>query len=145
MDLLAELNKLKADFAAYSELLETANSQLAEKDNSIQSVNELLSVANMEIEAKAGKVTELEAVIANHAAEVETLKQTIADLEANKQTAEQKAIELVAEQGVKPVKVDVQASNAPSKEDLLKEFSAITNNIKRAEFWQKHKAALLSK
>ena len=140
MDILSELTQLKADYQAAQDLLAANASTVSEKD-------EALAAATQEIEAKASKVTELEALVSSHAEEIKALKQSIASLEASKQTAEEKAIELVASQGIAPLKVDVAAANeeAISKEQFLATLESLKgDSIKAAEYFHKHKSAFLN-
>lgn len=107
MDILEELNTLKAEYTASTNLLETASKEIAELTASVNASAEAVKIANEAITARDGELSFLKDSLNASASEIETLKEKIAELQANEKSAEDKAVEIVASQGVAPIAVKV--------------------------------------
>lgn len=129
-DILADLNALKADHTAALTLLEEAKTSQDSLKNQLAEAAQLAATKEAEL---ASLNTRFEAVQAE-----------LASLKENQKTASEKAVEIVAAQGIKPLAVDV-VSPAQSKDELLAELNRITDPIARAEFYATHRASLFDK
>jgi chromosome segregation ATPase len=139
MDILADLNALKADYSAAQSLLEEAKTSLetlkatvSEKESALTAANEILAGKDKEL---AGKDTA-----------IADLKAELAALQASQKSAEEKAVDIVASQGIQPLKVDVkEIAASQNKEELIAQLTAIRDPKARAEFYFANKAAIFGK
>lgn len=145
-DILAELTQLKADHSAAQTLLEEAKTakeafdgQLAAKHAVIAEKEGAIAKAN---EAFAAKEQEL----AQQVADFNAVKAELESLKASQKSAEQKAVELVANQGIAPLKVDTKDTNAAlTKAEALAQYNAIKDPVERAHFYHANKATIYGK
>jgi chromosome segregation ATPase len=132
MDILQELDALKADYKAANELLETTALELTNLKETLAAKDSALANAN---ETIAGKL-----------ADYETAKARIAELEANQKSAEEKAVEIVAAQGIKPMKVDVTSESCQvTKAEALAKYGELlaVNPVEAAKYYAANKATIL--
>lgn len=148
MDLLAEIENLKSQYAAANELFETATAQANEAKSALAAKEQALAAleadkaaaAAQAAEALQAKQAELDAKLAAIAA----LEAAIAELKANAKSAEERAIELAAAQGIKAPKVEAgQAGAALTKEEALEQYANIADPVERGLFHAKHRSLLL--
>lgn len=138
-DILADLDALKADHTAALSLLEEAKASQESLKSQLASALEASASATAALATKDTELTALKA-------ELESLNAELASLKANEKTAAEKAVEMVAAQGIKPLAVDVTASQAAkSKDEVLAELNRITDPIARADFYANHRASLFDK
>jgi len=136
MDIISELTQLKADYSAAQSLLEEAKhsgealaAQLAERDSAITGKAEEISALTVSLGKKDKELTALQA--------------QLAELKAKEKTAEQKAVELVANVGIKAMKADYSKEGAvKDKAEVIATIHSIKDPIERANFYFAHKAVL---
>jgi chromosome segregation ATPase len=136
MDILSELTQLKADFSAAQGLLEEAKhsgeslaAQLAEKDSAVAAKLETISALTLTLSAKDKELGELQG--------------QLAELKAKEKTAEQKAVELVANVGIKAMKADYSKEAAvKDKAEVIATIHSLKDPIERAQYYFANKAVL---
>jgi len=143
MDILQDFAELKANHESLSALFEASKAELTKASASIADKDSLLSEAK---EALKVKDADLDALKGSLEAELHTAKARIAELETSAKTAEEKAIELVARQGIAPLKVDSKAGNSLTKEEALEEYGELlkSNSLDAGKFYAANKAVILS-
>jgi uncharacterized coiled-coil protein SlyX len=146
MDILSELNTLKADYSAAQALLEESkhtseahNKALAEKESALASLNELSA-------AQSKDIATLNAVIGGKDTELSNLRAELDNLKAKQKTAEEKAVEMMANVGIKPIKAD-QSSKQERKDrdEVLITLCGISDPMERANYYSAHRATLFGK
>lgn len=146
MDILAELNALKADYSAAQTLLEEAKGAQAAYEAKLTEKDNALTAANEAVAAHTAGVETAKATIANKDAAIAALQAELDGLKATQKTAEEKAVEIVANQGVKPIKVDASAeAHAKSAEEVKAEYMAIKDPVERSKFYSANRAAFYGK
>jgi len=146
MDILSELTDLKAEHSAAQTLLEeakvshdTLQTLIADKESQLHASADLVA-------SKEKTIADLGDLIAGKDSAIADLHAQIAALNAKDKTAEEKAVDLVASQGIKPLKVDAKGmSDAISKEEVIAQLSAIRDPVERANYYFANKAALFAK
>ena len=151
MDILAELENFKNQYAAANSLFEEATAQANELKAALGAKEEAitsLESAKVEAEEKAtnafnslnAKQAELDGVLA----ELNNVRAALAELQANAKTAQETAIEIAASQGIPAPKLDVSASApAMTRKEALAAYEAISNSRERGQFYAKHRDLLL--
>jgi hypothetical protein len=147
MDILAELTSLKADYTAAQSLLTEAqalktsfDSQLAEKETALNTSLETIAAGNKAI-------SDLTLAITGKDKEISDLQALVASLKKAEVTAETKAVEMVAAQGIAPVKVEAQVDTGkPStRAEVLAEWDKLTSAKERSAFYMENKAIINGK
>jgi septal ring factor EnvC (AmiA/AmiB activator) len=135
MDLLSELETLKADYSAAQTLLEEAKVNLSALQATITEKETALQDASAAIEA-------LNASVASKDSSIADLKAKVADLEAKDKTATEKAVEIVASQGIAPLTVDnTGKGESKTKEEVIAEYKSLKGKAKSL-FYEKNKALI---
>jgi chromosome segregation ATPase len=125
--------------------LATANEQLNTSKTEVETLKTQLTNANAELEIlKANAVSKV-----SHE-ELQTkfneLQTKYTDLETKQKSADQKAMEIVAEQGIPPVPVNPTAAAASviGTENLIGKLEKLENDpTKQRAFWVEHKEELM--
>lgn len=140
MDILSELEQLKADYASAQALIEQAKASNTALETIVAEKDEDISKAR-----KA--VVEAQAALADKDIALATLQAQFEELKASQKSAQERAIDMVASQGVKPVKVDVKAQESPkmTQAEALAKYAAITNSKERGAFYAAHRDILFDK
>lgn len=135
MDILKELDSLKADYAAAQTLLdeakassETLATQLAEKESTLA--------------AKVASIENLVATVASKDKFISDLRAELSALQAKEKSAEAKAVEIVANVGIKPIEAGVSAGISLTKAEVKAAYLAIKDPVERATYYFAHKAEL---
>lgn len=147
MDILAELTALKTDFTAAQALLAEAENLKASYDSKLSEKEAELNESIQTVALKDKGIADLNLAISGKDKEIADLKALVASLKQAEVTAESKAVDMVAAQGIAPVKVEIEkeASKPASREEILKQWGAITNSKDRAAFYKEHKAVINGK
>jgi len=147
MDLLAEINTLKADFTAAQSLLAEAENLKASYDSKLADKEAALAESIQTVALKDQGIADLNLTLSNKDREIAELKDLVASLKQAEVTAESKAVDMVAAQGIAPVKVEIEkeANKPASREEILKQWGAITNTKDRAAFYKEHKTTINGK
>jgi chromosome segregation ATPase len=143
MDIIANFEKLQADYTAAQTLLEEAkafseakSNEVAEKESALTSLNDTLAV-------KVGEIANLTASIGAKEKVISDLQAALTTLQATHKTAEAKAVEIVASVGIKPMAADYSAADVPKTVAEIKAaLLSINDPIKRAYYYFANKAAL---
>ena len=142
MNILDDLNTLKENYAKLEQEYATAKA-LADSVTALQADKETLAVSLAEKEkAHTDAVTALTALTA----ERNEVQAALDNFKAERKTAEQLAIDLVAKQGIAPIKVDSAANQVPTTPNELRaHYAALlkTNPKEAGAFYNKHRAELL--
>jgi len=137
-DLIAQLEQFKADNAS-------ALAQLAEALASKAAFEALVADRDNDVAAARKAVSEANALVAEKDIELANLRAAIEGLKATQKTAEQQAVEIVAEQGIKPLKVEQTAQAPASKAEIVAKLESIKDPVARGEFYAANRAALFDK
>jgi chromosome segregation ATPase len=139
-DILAQLEQAQASLTEALASKTALDTLLAERDNDISQARKAVSEANA---AKAS----LEASLADKDIELSNLKASLEALKAEQRTAQERAIELVAAQGVPTVKVDVKAQESVkmTRQEAVTKFASIKDPNERARFFAANKALIFDK
>jgi chromosome segregation ATPase len=124
-----ELDAVRGDLTAASEMLEDANQKITALTNDLNAAHEKEKQLDHDLAQAKEKQAEADA--------------RIAQLESEAKEAESKAAEICASVGVDPVQV-TPAGDA-KQADLLEQFNAITDPAKKTAFFRKHRDALIGK
>lgn len=133
-----QLEQANADLA-------TANARIAAFDNEkAAAVAEALKPVQAEAaQAKTHLATEQTAHTATKAL-LTTAQGEVTALKAEAKTAEQRAAQIAASQGVKPVPAEDKKAQGDNAADLKAQFKAMKPGHARSAFFAKHRAALLT-
>ena len=148
MDILTEVTQLKE-----------ANAQLETNHNAAtESLAAALGELNtFKAEAEAGKATiatqleqinDLTSKLTASGNELGSVRAELETLKANQQTAEQKAVTIVASQGVAPMLVKAGASEAVSQSEAIEQYKsklASGDSIGAAKYFAQYKSVILGK
>lgn len=126
---LEEIDAVRGDLAAASEMLEEANGRITALTNDLTAARE--------------KEQQLAQDLAQAKERQEEVDARIQQLEAAAKSAEAKAAEICASVGVDPVQVT--PGGDPKQQDLLTQFNAITDPSKKTAFFRAHRAELIGK
>jgi len=135
MDLISELETLKADYSAALALIEEAklNHEAAKAEKA--TLEAAFQAAKAEFDKAKAESAELAEKLG------EALK-SIDSLKAEAKTATEKAIDIAASQGIAPMKSESPVATY-GKDNILAEFASIKDPVKRGEFWKSNRKALL--
>ena len=148
LPILDQLAKLQEDFEASNTAKATLESTLAELNASVASKDELLKASNEEIAAKAALLDELTNKVSAKDESLAAIQAKVDELTANAKSAEEKAIEIVANQGLSFVpKVDSKMDNSLTPEDARAEYTKLQaeSPAKAGEYFQSHMALIFGK
>ena len=135
MDLISEFEKLKADYSAAQTLLEEAKDSLSALQSTVADKDNALNDASAAIEALKASAVSKDSSIAD-------LKAKVADLEAKDKTATEKAVEIVAAQGIAPLTVDnTGKGESKTKAEVIAEYASLKGKAKSL-FYEKNKALI---
>jgi len=138
-DILADLNALKADHSAALNLLEEAKA-------SQDSIKGELAEALAAKEAALADSASASANLSSLKAQLEGLQAELASLKANEKTAAERAVEIVAAQGIAPVAVAATDNNKPTtREQALALYAAAETKEAKAAVYGEYKALLLGR
>ena len=136
MDILSEINQLKADYSAAQGLLDEAN-------HAGEALAALLAEKNSAVAAKAEEINALTVTLSKRDKELGELQAQLAELKAKEKTAEQKAVELVANVGIKAMKTDYTKEAAvKDKAEVIATIHSLKDPIERAQYYFANKAVL---
>lgn len=149
MDLLSEIDTLKADALAAQGLLSDAQAsiadftaKLADKDAAIAKAEADLAAAQANFDAKVAELATKEAALADALAEV-------AKLQASAKTAEELATEELAKVGAKPMTVSAETIAATdavtTREQALAAYASAKGGTAKAAIYKQHKNLILGK
>jgi chromosome segregation ATPase len=145
-DILSELDTLKADYAAAQTLLAEAQTAKATLDAQLSDKDSSLAAKDQEISTQADRIAALNADVQERDAKIATLTAAIESLKQAQISAEKKAVEMVAAQGVRPVKVDKASDIKPAtRAEVLGQWQTLTSAQDRAAFYREHKALINGK
>lgn len=146
MDILLELTALKdahgvleADCKAATELLEASVA-------TTESLKAQLEAKDAELKAHLEQVNTLNALLNTANVTLEEVRAEVEQLKAEHATAEQKAVEIVAKQGVAPIAVNLSASEVLTKADALTAYKALlqTSPQQAGQFYAKNRDILIN-
>jgi len=139
MDIISELQTLKADYSAAQTLLDEAK-QVGE------SLTASLATSNESIKAKAAELEALNVSLSAKDKELGSLQAELRAMKAAQKSAEEKAVEIVANVGIKPMKADYSAeAGAMDKAQVIQGLHSIKDPVERANFYFANKAVLFGK
>jgi chromosome segregation ATPase len=126
---LGEIDAVRGDLTAASEMLEEANGRITALTNDLNASREKEQQLNHDLAQAKERQKEADA--------------RIQQLEAAAKSAEAKAAEICASVGVDPVQVT--PGGDAKQADLLSQFNAITDPAKKTAFFRAHRAELIGK
>lgn len=124
-----ELDAVRGDLTAASEMLEEANQKITALTNDLNTAREQEKQLGHDLAQAKEKQSQADA--------------RIRQLESDAKAAESKAAEICASVGVDPVQV-TPAGDA-KQASLLEQFNAITDPAKKTAFFRKHRDALIGR
>ena len=138
MDILSELETIKADFNA-------ANALLEESKVSQDSLKAVIASKDIELSDASAAIEALKASVDSRDLTINVLQAQLADLKAKQTTAEQKAVEIVAAQGIKPLTVDNSGKGElKTKDEVLAGYSSLKGRAKSL-FFEANKEIIFSR
>jgi len=143
MDILTELEALKADNVAALGLLQEATASFQSlkaeadaKEIALQAAAELVSI-------KDKAIADLNLTIGQKDSAYAQLEAQLADLQAAQKSAEAKAVEIVAAHGINPVAVSsVNADKPTTREEAVALYLSAGSPAAKAEVYGQYKALL---
>lgn len=146
-DILETLNAVKADFKAAEELVAELQGEKETFTSTLSDKEAALTAALETIGAKDALIAELQESLTAKDAEIASLGSVIATLKSEQVTAEAKAVEIVAAQGIAPITVDrtAETGKLATREEALAEYASLKGAKDKAAFWEAHKAILIGR
>jgi len=139
MDILSELQALKADYSAAQTLLEEAK-------QAGESLTASLSTSKESIKEQAAELADLKGSISAKDKELGILQAELRAMKAAQKSAEEKAVEIVANVGIKPMKADYSAEAAAmDKAKVIHGLHSIKDPVERANFYFANRKVLFGK
>lgn len=150
MDILAELQSIKADYASNKEVLAKALEQTAEFKASLEAKELAFSEVSTSLETVKSELAKATEDLTAKTGELEAIKNALAELKLKESTAEAKAIDIAASVGIAPLKVDASESQTDllTKEEATAHYSELIKLNTReaskqaAEYFAKHQALI---
>ena len=140
MDILSQLEDLKAN-------LQTATESKAALETTLAELNAGIAARDEAATAKDKELADLNAVLASKDESLAAIQAKVQELTAAQKTAEEKAIEIVASQGIAPVKVDSKSGNELSGDDARAEYARLQKEdpIKAGKYFAANMGRIFSK
>ena len=120
-----------------------ANTRIGELSEQVSGLEAANDAACQKINEQLKQIDASKEIISERTEQLEQANARIAQLESEFVAADEKALEIVAELGIKSPVKETEASDSKTTSELWEEYHSFQNNFEKQEFYKTHKEQLL--